>query len=212
MLKRVMLCCVGALLLTSPALAERLAIDETAKGELADKNRFSLRGIVMDSIAGAGLEYERALVILDYGKPAIATSINTGYQGKSDIGKQVKFAEYGSFADVTLRYIVMPFTFAQFFFAGGATFYSTTIKLSDMPGTGRNVEGAGNFAGMQLLGEIGIRLTIGAVSLGVNLSATRIPPQNINFTYQSGAFQLPDSVSYAPLANSRLHFFIGYLF
>ena len=106
----------------------------------------------------------------------------------------------------------MPLQYLQFFAGAGATLYSTTVKLSDAAGTNRSAEGSASFGGMAMLGELGVRLTLGRFSLGCNLSATRFAGQDVNFTYQQGALQFRDTVYYRPLANERLNIFVGYLF
>lgn len=180
--------------------------------ELSLKNRFSARALFLESIAGAGLEYERAIGILDYAKASIATSVNTAYRAKSDSLKPVSTTEFSSFADVTLRATFMPIRYAQFFAGGGATLYSTTVKLSDSPAANRAAEGSASFGGMAIIAEFGVRLTFGAFSIGCNLSATRFPGQDINYTYQSGNLQYRDTLYYRPLANERLNIFAGFLF
>lgn len=198
--------CGGALFADVPTL------DDYGIPELTKKNRFSGRALFLESVAGAGLEYERTLGILDYAKAGIATSVNTAYQARNDSLKPVSMTEYSSFADVALRITFMPIRYAQFFAGAGATLYSTTVKLSDGANVNRATEGSANFGGLAMLGELGIRLTLGAFSVGCNLSATRFPGQDINFTYQSGNLVYRDTINYRPLANERLNIFAGFLF
>lgn len=180
--------------------------------EHAKRNRFSARGLFLDTIAGAGLEYERTLGVLEYAKAGIATSVNTAFQAGNDNLKPVSLTEYSSFADVALRVTFMPIRYAQFFAGAGATLYSTTVKVADAANMNRSAEGSANFGGMAMLGELGIRLTLGQFSVGCNLSATRFPGQDVNFTYRSGTLQYHDTIYYRPLANERFNVFAGFLF
>ena len=212
MVKRPIVLVFFALCAASQVFAEVPTLDEFDIPEHAKRNRFSGRALFLDQFAGAGLEYERTLGVLDYAKAGIATSINTAYQQRNDNLKPVNLTEYSSFADVALRVTFMPLQYFQFFAGAGATLYSTTVKLSDAANAGRSAEGSASFGGMAMLGELGVRLTLGSFSLGCNLSATRFPGQDLNFTYQSGALQFRDSVYYRPLANERINIFAGFLF
>lgn len=180
--------------------------------ELTKKNRFSGRALFLDTIAGVGLEYERTLGIMSYAKAGVATSVNTAYQARNDGLKPVSMTEHSSFVDATLRLTLMPIEYIQFFAGGGATLYSTTVKLSDAAGASRSVEGSANFGGLALVGELGVRLTLGQISVGCNLSATRFSGQDVNFVYRSGTLQYHDTIYYRPLANERLNVFAGFLF
>ena len=197
---------------TSAPKAQVPTLEDFDIPEHAKKNRFSGRAIFLDKIAGAGLEYERTLGVLDYAKAGIATSVNTAQQNRNDILKPVNLSEYSSFADVSLRVTFMPIQYFQFFAGAGATLYSTTVKLTDAASVSRSAEGSASFGGMAMLGELGLRLTVGAFSVGCSLSATRFPGQDVNFTYQQGALQYRDTVYYRPLANERINVFAGFLF
>ncbi len=199
--------CAGAAVFADVPTLEDYGVPEQAK-----KNRFSARALFLESVAGAGIEYERAIASMDYTKAAIATSVNTTYQARGDGLKAVNTAEYSSFVDVALRLTLMPVRYVQFFAGGGATLYSTTVKLSDRAGATRLAEGSASFGGVALLGELGARLTFGQFSVGLSLSAARFAGQDVNFTYQSAGLLYRDAVYYRPLANERVNIFAGYLF
>ena len=187
-------------------------IDETARGEVADKNRISIYAQLIRSPIRMGLEYERTLYIWGMLKPAIATSVNTGSHIASNDAKLLKSSEYTSYVDVPFRLALMPIQYFHVFVGGGATLYSTTVKLSDHPNLAQQVDGSAAYAGVAPFAELGARISYGAYSLGASFGTARIPAVDIKYSYASGSQRITDSYNYTPFMVARFNVFFGFLF